>query len=112
MLSESTAVAAMAKRSVPLLVLIMVTDLARRRMAWSMSACRLLLSFIARPSRCAWSAMNSCNDVHTQHRPRGLVVSVYSRMVRLRDVRAPVHCLNAAVEASAAPAARAPRRTG
>ena len=45
-LSESTAVAAMAKRSVPLLVLIMVTDLARRRMAWSMSALRLT-SFIA-----------------------------------------------------------------
>ena len=45
-LRESTAVAAMAKRSEPLLVLIMVTDLARRRMAWSMSAFKLM-SFIA-----------------------------------------------------------------
>src|SRR5471030_2510938 len=45
-LRESTAVAAMAKRSEPLLVLMMVTDLARRRMAWSMSAFRLM-SFIA-----------------------------------------------------------------
>ncbi|MCY1446984.1 hypothetical protein D9M71_635810 [compost metagenome] len=50
--SESTAVADMAKRSSPLLVVMMVTDLARRRIAWSIS-----------PFRSAWLiALPSCRS--------------------------------------------------
>ncbi|MCY1407750.1 hypothetical protein D9M71_230590 [compost metagenome] len=50
--SESTAVADMAKRSRPLLVVMMVTDLARRRIAWSIAVFRSAW-LIALPSCCS-----------------------------------------------------------
>ncbi|MCY1222811.1 hypothetical protein D9M72_349160 [compost metagenome] len=70
--SESTAVADMAKRSRPLLVVMMVTDLARRRIAWSIAAFRSAW-LIALPSCCSHSEADSSPGPCGQHRPRGLV---------------------------------------